>query len=48
MTDPNEPPRSRDDSGEHELLPDVTADDRDMVERRDDDWYADERPPHHG
>ena len=31
-----------------ELLPDLTSDDADLVEGRDDDWYLTERPPHHG
>lgn len=30
------------------LLPDQTSDEEDLVDARSDDWYAEERPPHHG
>lgn len=30
------------------LLPDATTDERELVQHREDDWYQQERPPHHG
>lgn len=43
------PKRNRDDEP---VLPDVTSDERgdgwgDEPDRRDDEWYRRERPPHH-
>jgi hypothetical protein len=30
------------------LLPEQTGDDEGLVDARGDDWYIEERPPHHG
>ena len=51
---PDEPPVTRaDPADERPLLPDVTADERDVgwgdpYERDDDERYLREVPPHHG
>jgi hypothetical protein len=57
MANTPEPGQSPADAGTHRvrtsagrddaLLPDVPGDEFDLIESRSDDWFRDERPPHH-